>query len=57
MLENETRKQFKDFGSVGKENNNKNEKKKKIKIKVAEMCSALELTASGTGEVESICAK
>lgn len=56
MLENETRKQFKDFGSVGKENNNKNEKKK-IKIKVAEMWSALELTASGTGEVESICAK
>lgn len=29
MLENETRKQFKDFGSLGKENNNKNEKKNK----------------------------
>lgn len=55
MLENETRKQFKDFGSVGKENNNKNEKK--IKIKVAEMWSALELTASGTGEVALIHAK
>lgn len=49
LLENETRKHFKVFGSVG--GTKTTTKMKNIKINDAEPWSALELTASGTGEI------